>query len=94
MKKILLAASLVLVGSTIAPAISSPIEADAKTAAFTKKDINAIKKGTFVHAKGKLGDSQKTLIKKGVKKDSDFDFVNILSNAIFFTAVSIYIIFA
>lgn len=53
MKKLLLAASIVLAGSSLSTAFTPAITAEAK--AFTKAEVNAIKKGTFLHAKGKIG---------------------------------------
>ena len=55
--------------------IFTPEIAEAKKSAFTKKDVDAIKNGTFIHAKGKIGTTQNALAKKGVKKYKDDTFV-------------------
>ena len=93
MKKILLAASLVLAGNTIVSTMSYPVEVQAKSA-FTKKDINAIKKGSFVHAKGKIGTSKEKLIKKNVPRGSTYgglEFVQKYDNDLTFTyTLSLY----
>lgn len=47
------------------------VDAQARTWVLNKKDVAAIKKGTFVHAKGKVGDVQRTLAKKNLKKKKD-----------------------
>lgn len=77
MKKILLAASLVLAGNTLVSTMSPPIEVQAKSA-FTKKDVDAIKKGKFVHAKGRIGTSKEKLIEKKVKKGGYYSGLNFI----------------
>jgi len=79
LKKILLAASVVLVGSTVAPATSSPIEAEAKVDKYgdTWYDMKpnfatSLKKGTMPYAKGKIGMTYKELSKKAPKDNMYF----------------------
>lgn len=72
MKKLFLATALVFGASTVvSPFTSSVAEAKAKTEAFTKADVNLIKKGKFKHAAAALGTKTSTLkAKKGVKVDN------------------------
>lgn len=46
------------------------------SSAFTKSEVKAIKKGTFVHAKGKIGTKKVTLVKKEIRKSGMYTGLN------------------
>lgn len=76
MKRIFLAVSLVLAVSSITTVAMPTMSVEAKTGKFTKKDVKAMKKGTFVYAKASVGDKKQKLMNKGFKDESTKYSVN------------------